>query len=476
MLINCLLASFLLGIFLADKLTYDPVALKILLSMLVLLLAVSFLWRKDKVVRTFSLSSASLIFALLYFQFFIPKPTPDYISYYNGQVITLLGEVVEEPQKEGQKTKLFVKVNGIKGRILVNAPLFPEYHYGDRLKIKGKLEEPPVFDEFNYKNYLKTQKVYSIINNPKTIEKLGEIKGFSIKKLLLIIKNHFEATINKILPEPEAALANGILLGKREDIPDWLIQAFIAAGVVHIIALSGYNISVIAKYSSILFNSFLPSLTFYLALGVVWAFVAMVGASASIVRAALMGSMYLIAHKVGRRREMIRILLITAFLMILQNPFVLKYDSGFQLSFLATVGLVYLSPVLTKWINWQLPQEIKEAGVATISAQVFTLPLLLFNFKQISLISPLSNILIVPLVPYAMFFVFLAGVAGMIFLPLGQVVGWLAFLFLKYMILISVSLAKIPGAYWQIEKVNFLIIFAYWLILGLILVWLNRKN
>lgn len=475
MQINGLFLSFLAGIFLADFLVYTEVVSKTLLYMLFSLFLLALIFWKEKVVRYFALSSFFLLFALFYYQFFIQKPSPSYISYYNGERLILEGKISEEPEKDKEKSKIVLEIPNIKGRVLITAPLYPEYRFGDQLKVKGLLEEPPVFDEFNYKNYLKSLGIYSLMKYPE-IEKIGEVKPFFLKKWLFFIKNHFEEALNKILPEPEAALASGLLLGVRRGIPDWLLEALIVVGLIHLIALSGYNITVISKNLQIFFNYFAPRFAFWVSLLCIWLFVIMVGAKATIVRAALMGCLLLLAKKVGRKREMTRILLLTAFLMVLVNPLILKYDSSFQLSFLATTSLIYLAPVFEKWLkNWAIPNSIKEAGVATLSAQFFVLPLLFFNFKKISLIAPLCNILVIPTIPFAMFFIFLSGSLGIFWLGLGQLFGWFAFLFLKYIVLVAQIFSKIPGAYFEVKRVSIFSALIYWLVLGLFIKWVRKR-
>lgn len=472
---NFFFIGFLLGTFLSDFLIYDQFVFKILLGMILGLFVVTIFWWRGRGVRCLGLAALGLVLAVFYFQLFAQKQNSEYISYYNEQTITLEGEVIDEPEKSKDKAKLVVEIPGIKGRVLVTTSLYPEFKFGDRLRVKGKLNEPPVFDEFNYRNYLKPLGIYSIVYKPE-IEKIGETSGFSLKKTLFLIKNRFEETINKILPEPEAALADGLLLGVRRSIPDWLLDSFIVVGIIHIIALSGYNITIISKNLQIFFNWFAPRFAFWFSILAIWIFVIMVGAKATIVRAALMGSLCLLAHKVGRRREMARALLLTAFLMVLQNPLILKYDSGFQLSFLATAGLIYLAPLFEKWTRrWAMPSSIKEAGVATLSAQFFVLPLLILNFKKISLVALPVNVLILPLIPYAMFFIFLTGIFGMILLPLGQIIGWIAFLFLRYIVLISENFSKIPGAYIEVGKVSILVGLIYWLVLGMVVRWLRKR-
>lgn len=457
---NFFLISFILGTALADFFTFNQFTQKVLVTMLLLLLFITLIWRKERLVKIPAFSAIALILALFYSQMFVQKSAPQYISYYNGQTLTLQGIVDQEPNKSNLKNKLILRINSIKGKVLVNAPNFPEYQYGDILKVKGKLEEPPVFDEFNFRNYLKSQGVFSLVDKPE-IEKIGEIRDFSLKKYLLLAKSCFEQTLNKILPEPEAALANGLLLGTRQNISDDLIQVFVTVGLIHIIALSGYNITIISKNLSIFFNYLAPRLTFTLSIAAIWLFVLMVGASPSIVRAALMGSLVLIGRKIGRRRDMSRVLLLTALVMILQNPYILRYDAGFQLSFLATLGLIYFSPILERFVG--------EVASTTLAAQIFVLPILLFSFKKISLMALLANVLVLPIIPLAMFFVFLAGI-------LGQPFGWFSFLFLRYIVLISENLSKVPYASIEIKRTSIIFAVLYWLVLGFLIRFFKTKR
>lgn len=187
----------------------------------------------------------------------------------------------------------------------------------------------------------------------------------------------------------------------------------------------------------------------------------MVGAGASVVRAAVMGILILLAQQAGRLYQIKNALVFAGALMIFINPKVLVWDVGFQLSFAATLGLVYISPILQKWLeadkdDFSLPgsigafvksdKSVKLILVATLSAQIAVLPLLVVNFGQLSLISPLANLLVLPVIPITMLFGFLAALAGLLFLPLGQIFGWLSWLFLTYEIKVIELLAKIPLA------------------------------
>jgi len=475
MSINCFLVAFLAGIFLADGLIYGPPVQKTLLVMLAGFILILVLWRKDKIVKTVTVSIIGGVLGLFYFQFFTQKPTPQYISYYIGDSVVLYAKVAQEPSSNARGTKFTVVVNGIKGGILINAPRFPLFQIGDHLKIKGRLEKPPMFDEFNYRNYLKSTGVFAIMNQPE-IEKISSAQGFALKKKLSEIKNCFESTLNKILPTPEAELANGLLFGEKR-LPNWLTQIFITVGIIHIIALSGYNITIITKAVFLLTKHISPKISFCFSLFVIWLFTIMVGAKATIVRAAIFGTIYLFARRVGRRRDMTRAILLTAFLMTLSNPFSLKYDQGFQLSFLSTAGLIYLGPIFKRLLsNWSLHNLIKETMIDTLSAQLFVLPILILNFKKISLVALPVNLLILPIIPLTMFLVFSTGLLGLISTAFGQIAGSFAFLLLKYIVWVSTIFSKIPGTLIMVERFGVIALSVYWIFLGILIRTSSKKK
>jgi len=466
MSINLFLIFFLFGLFLGDNLPFQKQPLFCLLFISLLLLGLSFLVSQRSKLILAGLSG--FCFGLFWIGLFLPQNQPNHISHYNGQVVTIYGWIDEEPTLSEGKTKFTLKIEGIQGRVLVQLPFYDQYQYGDSLKMKGKLKEPPVFDDFNYRNYLKGANIYSLLINPK-IEKLNQFKGSPLKKSLFALKNRFQEKLNQFLPEPEASLANGLLFGERTTFPPWLKESFVNSGIIHITALSGYNVSIISKSLSLFFDQLFPSLSFWCALPLIWLFVLMVGAQTTIVRAAIFASLLLIAPKVGRRRDVLRGLLLVATLMTLPNPFILKYDSSFQLSFLATASLFYLTPSLEKWLgSWQDLDWVKDAIVTTCSAQLFVLPILLFGFKQLSLIALLTNALVLPIVPLTMLFVFLTACLAFLSSSFASLFSFFAFILLKYIILVSLHLSKLPFAVVKVTPTTFWWTFPYWLAIYLL--------
>src|SRR3989344_1654201 len=187
----------------------------------------------------------------------------------------------------------------------------------------------------------------------------------------------------------------------------------------------------------------------------------MTGAAASAVRAAVMGLLLLLALQVGRLYQIKNALILAGAIMVYLNPRVLVWDLGFQLSFTATLGLIYIEPILERWFSWEEKDDMIQAKknffektarsakiilATTLAAQIAVLPLLVVNFGQLSLIAPLANILVLPVIPLTMLAGFVAALAGLIFLSLGKILGWAAWLFLSYEIKIIELLAKIPLA------------------------------
>ncbi|MBU2036641.1 ComEC family competence protein [Patescibacteria group bacterium] len=399
--------------------------------------------------------------------------------------IVLMGVVAEEPDVRSDNVKYAVEVENIKpfdygfasieriksdGKILVVAKKYPMYQYGDKIEINGKLVTPRSSEDFDYQKYLAKDDIFSIIYFPE-IKLLAQNQGDWLMEKLLFVKNKFKESISQLLTEPQGAFLAGLLLGEKRGLPTELSDAFSRTGTTHIIALSGFNITIIAVALMGLFNFFMVrrQVSFGLSVGVIILFVLMTGAAASVVRAAVMGILVLLAQQVGRLYQIRNALVLAGAIMVYLNPRVLVWDLGFQLSFAATFGLVYISPILQAWLapkdkekefvygqtkpkaSGKLLGSVKLVLATTLAAQIAVLPLLVVNFGQLSLIAPLANILILPVIPLTMLAGFLSALAGLIFLPLGQILGWLAWLFLSYEIKIIELLAKIPLAAMSFE-------------------------
>lgn len=222
----------------------------------------------------------------------------------------------------------------------------------------------------------------------------------------------FVERLESVFPEPESSLSAGLLFGYRATIPYQIKEDFRKTGLTHILAISGYNMVILIAFISTIFSIFPRNVWIALSLISIFLFTLLVGASASVVRAAIMGSLGLFAQIFGRKSMGLRSLFIAGYFMVLVDPFVL-FDIGFQLSFAATAGILLFSESLKKYMSF-LPNwfGMKDAAVATWAAQIFTTPIILFYFKSFSLIAPLANIVVVPFIPFLMLGSFLSLIFG----------------------------------------------------------------
>lgn len=392
-----------------------------------------------------------------------------------GKNISANAVIIKEPEKNEKYQKLVAEISGLK--ILINANLHFPAEYGDELKVVCALQKPENFSEdFNYQMYLAKDKIYYVCKNAE-IEKTGENKASKFYGALLKARSKMEGNISRIIPQPQAALANGILFGGSSRLSRETSDNFSKTGMTHIVAVSGYNVTIIAEYLIALgiFLGFWRNQAFWFAVIGIALFILMIGFPSSAVRAGVMGTLLLWAMKNGRLAHSVNAVVFAGFIMLLINPLLLRWDIGFQLSFLATLGIVFLAPFWEK----HLVKKHKAFGITetiflTISAQVFVLPIILYNFHIFSTVSILANALILPIVPLSMFLVFLTVAAGLIWNPLALALAWLAHLVLYYEITVVNLLAGPEWASLEIKN------FPGWLLAGwylflIILIALSKK-
>lgn len=386
--------------------------------------------------------------------------------------------IVEEPDIRKEHVKLTIKPNNYSGKVLLNTTLFPEYKYGDSLEIKCNLETPERIEDFAYDKYLSRYGIYSICYRPY-IKIVSRDNGSAILSWLYSIKRGFVQTSNKLLPEPQASFLGGLLLGAKRGIPEGLMEDFNRTGTTHIVAISGYNITIIAVLMLALCKNIgIPrKKAFWVIIIALLFFMLITGAQASVVRAVIMGIVVLIAKQLGRLSRITNALILTAVIMLIVNPKILIFDAGFQLSFLATMGLIYLSPLLEKIFSW-LPEklQIRESFLATLSATIFTLPLILFQFGRLSIVALIVNVLILPVIPISMGLGFGAGLLSSIWLPLGKIFAWAVWLILTYIIRIVELFSMIPFASIEIPNLSWVILVIGYSLLIVGMIFFSRKQ
>lgn len=402
---------------------------------------------------------------------FEPCFTPDDLAFHNGSEdepawVTVEGVIVGYPDVRDRYTNYRLQVHTLEssgarrevhGIVRVQAPRYPELLYGDELRVRGDLQTPPVYGDFSYKDYLARQGMHSLMKHPQ-IELLAQGQGSRFWAALYGFRHHASKVINRLLPEPQAALLNGILLGLETGIPRPLYDDFNHTGTSHIIVISGFNVTIIAGLLAQTLGRLVGRRrAVYPVVGGIVLYTLLVGADAAVTRAAIMGIIYVVAIHLGRQSTALVSLFASAWLMTAINPLTL-WDAGFQLSFMATLGLILFTPTLQggfeRLLGRFLPQEwlkvslrfLNDALIVTLAAQITTSALIVYTFGRLSLISPLVNFLILPFQPPIMICGGLATLAGLIWLPLGQLIAAVPWLFLTYTVAVVEWAARLPLA------------------------------
>ena len=341
--------------------------------------------------------------------------------------------ILDEVDVRRDKVKYSLSVREVDGqevwgKVLLNYKRYPVYKYGDCLRVEGALKDPEVFDGFDYGKYLRRYGVSKVIGNPRFVEKIGQGEGWIFFEWIFKFKGVVEGRLNDLYKEPHSSFLAGLLLGSRKGIPDHLMEDFNRTGLTHIIAISGYNISLIIVIVGSLFSGLSRRWRVFASLIFIFVFTVLVGASAAVVRAAVMGGISLGALYFGRQYDVMRGLFVAAFLMNFWNPNIVLYDVGFQLSFLATMGIIKYADVLMGRLRF-LPELfcVRESLAVTFAAQIYVLPLIVWQFGRVSIVSPLANLFVLPLIPWAM-------LTGFLSLVFGKSVGIVAYLLLEMMI------------------------------------------
>ncbi len=368
--------------------------------------------------------------------------------------------------------------------ILVFVPRFPEYKYGDILLLQGNLEFPPEFDDFNYQSYLTNEGIFAVMFNPKV--EIAE-RGTGSKPLAWIyaLRSRLSENLSVSLPEPQASLAQGIILGIRTTIPDNLKSNLSVTGTAHLLAISGINLSIVAGLLVALgIWMFGRRHYFYvwLALLMVWFYSLITGMQAPVIRSAIMASLFLFAELLGRQKNLFPALIFSAAIMAGFSPRIL-WSSSFQLSFLAMIGLIFIAPPLQSLFRKVVAARFDENGfparsitlvsdsfIITFSAILAVWPVIAYNFGVISLVGPLTTFLIAPVLTPIIILGSVSAVLGFWSPQLSQIVGWTAWLFLSYMLGVVNNFAAIPSVSLNTGTIDLRLIWIYYTIVGLAIV------
>lgn len=431
---------FLLGIFIASLLELKLDWVYIYFSLFILISSL-IIFKENKKVWFSLIGLFLIILGLARYQLAFVKNDVD-----EGNN-NFLAVVSSEPDVRSDGVRYIVEDKYNKNKYYFKSTLYPRYDYGDELEINCRLNKPGPSEGFRYDMYLARYGVFAECQNAN-IKKISSDNGNRILRSIFDFKKIVSQKINNLWHEPYASFMAGLLYGYRGGLGE-LNDMFSRTGITHIVAISGYNITIIVSILiTICVQVYIPrKKAFWIIVGGIILFVLFTGASASVVRAGIMGIIVLLSKQTGRLSRIGNVLLLTAVIMVLQNPLVLVWDAGFQLSFISTCGLVYLSPLFIQWFK-KVPElfGIKESLISTLSAIMATLPLILFQFGRLSIVAPVVNILVLWVIPYLMLVGFVATVFGFVFFPLGQVLAWVGLVGLKYIVLVVKFFAGLPFA------------------------------
>ncbi len=421
---------------------------------------------------------------------------------YAGERIITVGTIVDEPDVRESNTKLTVRLTqienskslpcsepcsatGVSEKVLVTVPIYPEFHYGDKVKAEIILSKPKSIDSdgriFDYGNYLRVRGVWYISRFSK-VELISVGHGAVVKTFLFRIKDSFTGAINNALPQPESSLMAGLLLGTKQSLGKELLSEFQRAGVSHVVVLSGYNIAIVASsvlallkfllktdasasvQPTFLSEMFRPK-TFSFGIGalVIILFTVLSGGGASAWRAAIMVLVALFAKNSNRDYKADRAFGLAVVVMLLFNPLLLVFDPSFQLSVLATIGLIFVSPFVEPYLTkvtekygLRLSRFSKTTGrifqskvlgeivSTTIATQIVVLPYLIYTTGILSLVSLPVNVLILGTVPVTMLLGFITGAVGLFSLYLSFIPAFFAYILLWYQLTVVHLGATLP--------------------------------
>lgn len=358
------------------------------------------------------------------------------------------GVIVAEPERRDIDTRFVVRTDTGEN-VLVTTDLYSEVEYGDEVVLLGT---PKTLKPGGFADYLAKDDIYYTLDRAK-LEVVSKDKGHKVVAMLLSLKSSLVEKTRDILPEPESSLLSGLIVSGKQALPKETLEEFRRAGVVHMVVLSGYNITIIAEFLLFLFGFLGTRRSAHISLSGILLFTLMSGAPATVVRGAIMVSLLLLGKLMHRSGAQFRIILSTAVVMLMYNPKYLVFDASFQLSFLAVLGLVYGAPIFNKYLIWITEKyKLRELVSTTLATQFFVFPYLLYNMGDFSLVFLLANILILPVVPVVMLIGFVATLVAFVSNILAWPLAFLSHILLSWILFVAEVLGNLPFANLEIEN------------------------
>ncbi|MFP4022341.1 MAG: ComEC/Rec2 family competence protein [Candidatus Paceibacterota bacterium] len=375
-------------------------------------------------------------------------------------------------------------------KALMTTSLFPRLSYNTEILISGELQKPPVFKEFDYRTFLKKEGIEGLIHQPQ-IKEAKEAKP-SLKGVLFSVKDNLRQKLRSSLPYPHNTIVGAMILGDSDKTPQTIGDLFSATGIRHIIAISGLHVTIIMGMILVVTSSILRlgrNYSFFTASITIVLFVLFVGAPPSAIRAAIMSLIFLLAFKLGKIYAAWRALFLAAVVMLIFDPMLLFYDVGFQLSFIAMLGILFVTPpienILGRRTSFLSPKDktetLKSSFISllavSLGAYITTLPLVAYHFNIISFSAPIANLISVPLLPLILISSFSAGLLGTLSELIGQIVAIPAFLGLEIILKIAYFLDSLPISSIEVEIGKMSITITYMIIFSSVfLIRYHHKN
>lgn len=395
---------------------------------------------------------------------------PD-LTQYVGERVELTGRVRDLPRPGLTTVRYEVEVgqihgatgpNDTSGAVIVTLDQYARLEPGSLVRVEGTLDAPPVFEDFDYRAYLARRGVVATMFYPSVVTEAAAPR-WSPTRIVADVRQRLEHAIHRSLPEPQAAVAAGIALGRAGNIPDDLYEDYRVAGLAHVLAVSGAHVSVL---SAIVFFVLLQLVgrrwAIWPAIVVVIVYVFLAGAAFSVIRAGIMAAIFLTGMYLGRQQASLAALGAAAILMTLVRP-ATALDAGFQLSLSATAGLIVFAPWIRAGVGYTVERfqlralvpPLAEYIVAlSVAASITTAPLLWINFGQIPIVGPLSNVVVEPMFGLSFMLSFGTAIAGAIWEPAGWLFGLAAYYPVALLSWTATTFSNIPYASVSVPRVS----------------------